>query len=182
MASVEQIIENINSTIDGDINLFNYELEAIMKIVSDLIKVRAVELYSDPLKFDFAVQKILQDSGYYALVDEFINISYDKNYAEIIALFEAGGLSATFVAEDIATIKALKQMDLDFFRDIGTQVANSLKQDLYKYSLSNMDKPTMLANITQSLEGTPLVKYSATYVDTAISNFNQSVIDRGCGR
>ena len=177
MASVEQIIATMNDTMDSEVDLFNYKLEAILKIVNKLVAARAIELYSDPLKFDFAVQKILKDSGYYDLVDDFINLSYDKSYNEIIALFESGGLAATYTTADIASIKALKQMDLDFFRDIGAKVASSLKQDLYKYSLSNMDRVTMLSNMSQSLENTDLVKYSSTYVDTAISNFNQSVID-----
>ena len=177
MASLDKILENIEETIDSEMNLFNYELVLIMKRVKELVQIRAVELYSDPLQFDFAMQQILRDAGYYDLIDEFINKSYDKNYAEIIALFESGGLAATFTPDDIANIKAIKQLDMDFFRDIGTQASVALKKDLFKYSLSNLDKRTMIANISESLEGTSLAKYSKTYANTAIDNFVQSVID-----
>lgn len=177
MASTDQIIDNINNNVDIDINLFNHELAAIMNIIRELVKVRAVELLSNPLEFDFAMQKILTESGYYELVNRFINESYDKSYPEILALFEAGGLSTTFIADDIAKIKALKQLDMEFFTHIGQDASQLLKRDLYKYSLSDMDTPTMLANITASLDNTPLVKYSKTYIDTSITAFNQSVID-----
>lgn len=177
MADFETILERINSNIDKEINLFNRELETILITVQEMVAVRAVELISDPLQFDYAMQQILVESGYYNLVNDFIDNSYDKNYAQITALFESSGLAATFSADDIANIRNIKTLDLDFFRDIGNQASQRLKADLYKYSLSDMKKTTMVANIKESLADTSLVKYSNTYAETAISNFNQSLID-----
>lgn len=177
MASYEQILEQINNSIDREVNLFNVQLETVLKTIESLVAVRAVELYTDPLQFDFAFQRILQESGYYNLVNGFINESYDKNYNEIIALFEAGGLAATFSEADVTNIKAIKQLKLDFFRDVGNETASQLKRDLFKYSLSDLDSATMVQNMKDSLAGTNLVKHSSTYVDTGISNFIQDVIE-----
>ena len=177
MADFEQILKSIDDNLDAEVNLFNHQLESILKTVNELVSVRAVELYSTPLEFDFAMQQILQEAGYYDLVNDFIDDSYDKNYNEIISLFEAGGLAATFTADDIQSIKAIKQLDLDFFDDIGKQASSKLKADLYKYRLSDLSTKDMVENIKESLADTSLVKYSSTYAETSISNFNQSIID-----
>ncbi len=66
---------------------------------------------------------------------------------------------------------------MDFFRSIGNEAAAQLKNDLSKYALSNMDKRTMIVNMKESLEGTKFYGHSKTLVDTAISNFNQSLMD-----
>ena len=177
MADFESIIESINSKIDREVNLFNIELEAILAKVENLVIARSVASIKDPLKFDYAVQQILVEAGYYELVSEFINNSYDKNYSNITALFEASGLLATFDKTDILNISNIKALDLEFFNDIGKQASMRLKQDLFKYALSDLDTNTLVANIRESLADTSLVKYSNTYAETAISNFNQSVID-----
>lgn len=177
MANFEQILKSIDDNTTREVNLFNFEFDKVMKTIEEIVATRAIELYSDPLQFDFAMQQILQDSGYYKMVDEFINISYDKNYNEIIAIFETGGLAATFSQADISKIQAIKQLDLDFFRQVGNKAALNLKSDLYKYSLSNLDPIEMVKNIRISLQDTELARYSKTYAETSISNFNQSIID-----
>jgi len=176
MAGFEEILSTINSNTDREINLFNAELEAVLKTVEELTVIRAVELISDPLQFDYAMTQILNESGYYALVNDFIDKSYDKNYTEIIDLFKSGGLTATFSKADIANITNIKQLDLDFFNDIGNQASQKLKADLYKYSLSDLTKKDMVSNIKASLSDTDLVRYSSTYAETAISNFNNNII------
>ena len=177
MADFNKILNTIDSNIDSEINLFNHELEAVLKKIADLVKNRAIENYSNPLEFDFAMQQVLADSGYYDLVDDFINKSYDKNYNEIISLFQSSGLLTTFSEADIADIKAIKKLDLEFFKSIGNQASLKLKADLYKYSLSNLSTDEMVENIAKSLEETDLVRYSSTYAETAIGNFNQAIID-----
>ena len=177
MADFEQILKSIDDNLDREVNLFNIELENVLKAVEQSVANKAVELYATPLEFDYAVQQILLEEGYYDLVSDFIDNSYDKSYGEIIALFEAGGLAATFTEDDITSIKAIKQLDMDFFNDKGRQAASQLKADLFKYQLSDMNVNTMVDNIKESLQGTNLVNYSSTYAETGISNFNQKIID-----
>jgi len=175
--AVDKIVDLINAKLDREMTLFNFEFEKILLEIKKLVQIRAVELYKYPLKFDFAFQQILHDTGYYDLVNKFIDNSYDKTYGEIIALFKAGGLTVAFSVEDLEAIRAIKSLDLDFFSQIGLNASQSLKADLYKYSLSDISKKDIIGNISKSLEDTDLARYSKTYAETAISNFNQSVID-----
>lgn len=158
-------------------NLFTNDLDIVLKKAKDMIQIAAIELYNNPLEFDMAVQNILNESGYYDLINNFIDSSYDTNYENIVSLFESSGLSATFTELDAEMLKGIKDIDLNFFKKIGDDAAQGLKRDLYKYSLSGMDKRTMVANMTKSLEGTNLVNYSETYANTAISNYHQDIID-----
>ena len=177
MTSFEAIVNLINSNTDREINLFNYRLEKILKTVATLVSARAVQSMSNPLRFDYDMQVILKEAGYYNLINEFINNSYDVNYKAIIDLFESTGLLATFSQEDLNSINALKSFDMEFFNDIGKKASLQLKKDLYKYSLSDLTTEDLILSIELSLADTELVKYSRTYAETSIANFNQSLID-----
>lgn len=177
MASFDTILARINDNIDKEVTLFNYELERVLAKAQELISISAIKFSSEPLSFDYEVMKILQESGYYKLVDKFINEGYDTNYQNIANLFEVSGLSATFNSSDLASINSLKALDLEFFNDIGKQAAQRLKRDMMKYSLSDMNISTLTTNIKESLADTDFAKYSRTYAETSISNFNQSLMD-----
>jgi len=175
--SIEKIISAIDSTIDRELNLFNSRFESILKKVEKQLVISSIESFSDPLDFDYAFTKVLRDAGYYDLINDVIDNSYDKSYDDILRLFAESGLDTVFTPDDLSTILELKAIDIQTFTDIGNSAARSLKADLYKYSISNLDKPTMIENMTRSLQDTDLAKYSRTYVETSIGNFNQSVID-----
>lgn len=177
MASIDSIYSAMQSNIDREINLFNREFETIMKVVEKLAVASGLALITDPLKFDYAFQRVLQQAGYYDLVNKFIDEAYDRNYKDIIEAFEVGGLDVAYSREDLASIQELKSLDIQTFRDIGNQAAISLKKDLYKYSLSNMSIKDLTKNISESLAGTDLAKYSRTYAETSISNYNQAIIN-----
>jgi hypothetical protein len=162
---------------DREINLFNVRFESILKNIKNEVAARAIVYISDPLAFDYEFTKILRDTGYYALVNEYIDSSYDKNYKSMLEVFASGGLDVAFSKDDLATIAQLKQLDIQAFRDIGNQAALELKKDLYKYTLSNMKIADISNNIKQTLDGTDLAKYSKTYAETSISNFNQAIIN-----
>ena len=173
--SYQQILDTINNKMDREVTLFNNEFERVLRIVEQLIGIKA--LSSDPLEFDRELQLILQEAGYYNLVNEFIDNSFDKNYAELIELLSLSGIALAFDEDDLEAIKVIKQLATQTFLDIGNQAANRLKQDLYKYNLSNLSRADLILNIQQSLRDTDLAKYSTTYADTALSDFQQQVID-----
>ena len=171
----QQLLDNINSKMDREVTLFNNQFERVIKVVEQLIGVKA--LSSDPLEFDREFQLILQEAGYYKLVNDFIDESFDKNYQEILSLLELSGIALAFDETDLEAIKTIKQLASQTFIDIGNQAATKLKQDLYKYQLSNLSRADLILNIQQSLIDTDLAKYSTTYADTALSDFQQQVID-----
>ena len=175
--AIDAIINAIDTKLDREVHLFNLEIEKILAEASTLIAAEATHSISDPLTFDFKVQKILQEVGYYELINKYVDESYDKSYSEILALFKEGGLDVVFTEADLAIIKNIKELEIQAFIDIGNNAAQQLKRDLYKYSLSDMNKKDIITNISNSLAGTDLAKHSTTYANTAISNYNQSIID-----
>lgn len=175
--NLNDIIQQINNKEERELNLFNAEFENILLRIEDEIAISAIESIGNPLEFDREVQRILNETGYYALINKFIDESYDKSYEEILSALKQAGISATFSTSDIATLEELKDLDIEFFKQIGNEASETLRRDLYKYQLSNMDKVTLTNNIRQSLLGSPLAKYSKTYAETALSNYHQAVFD-----
>lgn len=175
--ALEELINTIESKLDKEINLFNLGFAQVLKEIKTQVEAQAIMSIKEPLTFDYKFQQILKDSGYFSLVDDFIDNSYDKTYKDILKVFALGGLETSFTNADLDYIKQIKLLDAQVFRDIGNQAANILKRDLYKYYLSNMKISDISKNISQALDGTDLAKYSTTYAETSISTFNQSIID-----
>ena len=174
---MNNIIEAINSKLDREVNLFNSEFETVLSRIEEMVSVRAALSIRDPLEFDFVFNQILDESGYYDLINDFIDNSYDKTYKELLEAFEEGGLNIAFSENDLQSIREIKELDIQAFRDIGVRASQNLKRDLYKYSLSNISTKDLIANIKDSLKDTDLVKYAKTYANTSIAEFNQKIID-----
>ena len=172
----DDIVKTIDKKMDEEINLFNSSFDLILSKVVKRIEIEAV-LIDDPLEFDLVVQRILEEEGYFNLVNNLIDESYDKNYVEILKLFELGGLLTSYSNQDMQELQALKELDIDFFTSLGNDTANRLKADIYKYNVSNLTNEEIVENISKSLKDTPLAKYSKTYAETSLSNYHQSVID-----
>ena len=175
--SFDSILDAIETKTDREINLFNSRFESVLANIETLVIANAVEAIKDPLQFDFVFQGILQESGYYKLVNSFIDDAYDKNYQDILAIFKEGGIDIVFSEDDLLRITELKKLDIETFANVGSQAANNLKKDIYKYSLSNLSTTELTNNIRQSLADTGLAKYSKTYAETSISNYNQAIIN-----
>lgn len=169
------ILQAINDSIDREVTLFSSAFEEVLKKISLALATMPDDL--NPMDFDYRFQVILKEAGYYDMVNSFIDASYDKSYAEIKYLFEAGGLSMAYTENDIKSLLNIKNLDLEYFSQIGKDASGIIKRDLYKYALSDMSKVDMIENIKESLQGTGLAKYSKTYAQTALSNYYQSVID-----
>lgn len=175
--SFDSILNAIETKTDREINLFNSKFENVLASIETLVIANSVQAIKDPLQFDFVFQGILQEAGYYSLINDFIDNSYDTNYQDILEIFREGGIDIVFSEDDLLRITELKQLDIETFANIGSQAANNLKKDLYKYSLSNLSVRELTDNIRQSLADTGLAKYAKTYAETSISNYNQAVID-----
>ncbi len=173
---INDIINAIEQKEDRELDLFNAEFESILLKIDKLLTVAVVSI-KDPLDFDFEVQRILNESGYYDLINRLIDSSYDKSYDDILLALKETGVIVTFSQEDLQQLQQLKQLDIDFFNTIGDETAGTLKRDLYKYHLSNMSKDEMIDNIKASLGNTKLARYSKTYAETSLSNYHQAVFD-----
>lgn len=173
--AIDTIIAAIDTKLDREVTAFTSDFDNVLSEVERLLL--ASTLTADPLSFDLEFSMILDEAGYYTLVNHYIDDSYDQNYTELLALFKESGLDVTFTPDDLLIIQNIKELDTQLFLDIGVAAGHKLKSDIYKYKLTGLSRREMLANISESLKDTDLAKYSATYANTAISNFNQSVLD-----
>lgn len=156
--------------------LFGREFD---KVIAKVLELSAGLVYSaaDPLSYDLAFIAILEEAGYYALVSKYIDDSYDVVYPSVTAGFKATGLEAIFTKNDLAKVKALKEIDLSLWNSVADDAALSIKKSVYKYALAGMNKNDMAREIAIDIEDTGLARYSKTYANTGIELFNQSVVD-----
>lgn len=180
MATLDSIIESMDRNNQQLSTTFNSRLDRIFTDVIRLSQIRIAQqgLTKDSaLQFDLVFNNILRDSGYYNLVNEYIDNGYDKNYSNILAAFEEVGLSTAFRAEQLADIQALKQLDLEYFNTLGIETGRLAKANLYKYVVGGLSADTIALQIAADLKNSNLDRYAKTYAQTAIQNFNQAVID-----
>lgn len=180
MATLDNIIESMDSKNQQLSTTFNDRLDDIFRNVIQLTQTRIVErgiTTANALDFDLEFNRILNDTGYYDLVNEYIDDAYDKNYSDILDAFSEVGLETVFKADQLRDIQALKELDLDFFNSLGIETGRTVKANLYKYTLGGASANDIAALIARDLEGSNLDRYAKTYAQTAIQNYNQAVID-----
>jgi len=180
MAKLDDIIESMDSKNQQLSTTFNDELDKIFTKVISLTQTRIVQRgisKQNALEFDLEFNRILQDTGYYDLVNRYIDDAYDKNYADILSAFDEVGLSTAFKGSQLQEIQALKEIDLDFFNSLGVETGKLAKANLYKYTLGGLSAQDITAQIAQDLQNSNLDRYAKTYAQTAIQNYNQAVID-----
>ena len=129
------------------------------------------------LQFDTVMNQILQEAGYYTLVNQMIDDDYNELFSLVQSGFKAGGFDITYTANDLQLVQALKRIQADKFSVVGSTAGTTLRENLYRYSLSDYTKDQMAAQIALDLEGTNLARHSGTLARTAIGEYQQSVID-----
>ena len=174
--TVEEIALQQEAFINTIIGEFTKDFEKVFAKAQSLMQVYVAN-GGDALTADVYWLQALNDSGYNDLVNKFINEDFDRIYKNIRDAFEAGGIPISLSNESLSQILGLKQLDADFFTSLASNSAQTVKTNLYKYTLSNMTAEQMVAQIALDLEGTALSRYSTTYAMTSITNFQQGVIN-----
>lgn len=175
--NLDAIIKELNLVTDAELIRFATAFAKIEDKIIDDLATQSILYLRDPIAFDFAFNKILDDSGYYAIVDEFIDNSYDKSYEYILKMFEATGLSAEFHNDDIEALLQVKNLDSQLFRDIGKEASIAMQKQLLKYTISDATPTDIAKGMRESLKDTRLLRYTNTYTETAISDYQQAIID-----
>jgi len=171
----QKAIEEILNSFDGDMVLVLKEIE---RLLNRYMLTKSMST-TNALKFDIEFNRILQESGYYNLVNKMIDTDYDEMFTLISEGFAAGGLVTAYTAEDLSRVMALKALQVDRFSLIGTTAGTTLKESLFKYALSNYTVEDMQAQILKDFQGTTLAKHSKTLANTSIKEFQESMIDIG---
>ena len=169
----EKAIEDILKKYDGNMARVILEVQRLMNKHFMETSVTA----ATSLQFDVAFNRILQESGYYALVNEMVDKDYNELFGLIKEGFAEGGFAITYTAEDLTLVQALKSIQSNKFSVVGSTAGTTLRENLYRYSLSNYTVDQMAAQIATDFAGTNMVRYSNTLARTAISEYQQSVID-----
>ena len=171
----QEAIEKILSGFDGDMAKVLLEIERLLNryMLSGTISTK------NSLAFDIEFNRILQEAGYYDLVNRMVDTDYDKLFSFISEGFTAGGLALNYTTEDVKRVMALKVLQVNNFTVVGSTAGTTLRENLFKYSLSNYTAEDMQAQIMEDFKGTNLVKYSKTLANTSISEFHESMIDIG---
>ena len=171
----QKAIEGIIASFDGD----------MAKVISEIEKLLNRYMLNNPmsttnaLSFDIEFNRILQDAGYYDLVNRMIDSDYDKLFSLISEGFSAGGLVLSYTAEDLQRVMALKALQANQFTVVGSTAGTSLRENIYKYALSNYTAEDMQKQIIIDFKDTNMVKYSKTLANTSIKEFQESMIDIG---
>ncbi len=174
---LNEIFENLNNKQDNQLNKFELALKKALNRLNDLIIANALEDIKNPLEYDFKFNQYLQESGYYNVINNFVDNGLDVVYGDIVAALSVGGLAVSFSKEDITKIEAIKRLNLQKFNDLSVPTINKMKDSIYKYSLSNLSVSDITNGLRSSLVDSDLFKYSGTYANTIISDYTQSIID-----
>jgi hypothetical protein len=174
--TVEELALQQEEFINTIIGEFSSEFDTVFEKAKASMTVYVAN-GGDALAADAYWIKSLSDAGYYTLVNKFINEDFDTIYTHVREAFDAAGMPINLSNESLSQIIGLKQLDIDYFNSLALESAQSIRSNLYKYTLSNMSVDGMISQISADLEGTSLKRYSTTYALTSITDFQQGVIN-----
>lgn len=169
----QKAIEQILSSFDGRMSQIISEIE---RLLSRYMLTTPMDTTST-LQFDVAFNQILQEAGYFDMVNRMVDSDYDQLFSLITEGFAAGGLVMNYTAEDLKRVMALKALQVNQFTVIGATAGATLRENLFKYALSNFTIEDMTAKLMDDFKGTNLVKHSRILANTAIKEFQESMID-----
>lgn len=174
------VFKSIQDDIAEVVDRFDNDIDEVMRRVSSLI---AQWLFDNDintttsLTFDKAFNDMLTESGYYDVVNRFIDDDYDKLFPAIQSNLAIAGIATAYTASNLDNIMALKALDVNKFSILASTAGTSLKESLTKYAISNYTSDDMVKDIQEEFAGTNLYKHSKTIADTSISEFHQTVMD-----
>jgi len=171
--SQQKKIENIIKKFDGDMARVILEVERLTN--KYLLTNNVTALTS--LDFDIAFNDILQKSGYYTLIRNMVDEDFNVLFGMIKDGFKEGGFLIEYTKSDLEKVMALKALQTNKFSVLGSTAGTTLKENLYRYSLSDYSIDDMAKQIAIDFKGTNLAKHSTTLARTAAGEFQQSVID-----
>ena len=169
----EQLITSILKKFDTDV------IKTISNVENLLISILSKEGFTETtvLNFQYLYNQALEQSGYFALINDFVDNKFDELYQSIRYGFEQGGLFTKYTETDLDKIIALKEMTLTNYDALAVSAGAEIQQALYKNVLSNYSESEMINSLKENLKSVGLSRYAKTYSNTAIRDFQESVID-----
>jgi len=171
--SQQKAVEKIIKDFDGNMALIILKIEKLLNryFMSNSITG------ATSLEFDIAFDTILKESGYYALVNNMVDKDYNILFGMVKDGFKKGGFAIEYTANDLKKVMALKALQENKFAVFGSTAGTALKENLYRYSLSDYSVEDMASQIATDFKGTNLARHSTTLARTTAAEFQQSIID-----
>ena len=174
---------------DQQIDEFAKALDTVMKrLEKNLLNVvggatSATEVFDATVLLNSqpAMIEALRESGYFALAEEHV-ATFAAIPPETIEAFSRRGLpTPEFSTVDRQDFRALAQMDLDQFNNIGVSAMNELRLGLVQNAVSAAPFSTMVdavraATVGVDGKGSPLSNHAFTHANTSILNFQGEVL------
>jgi hypothetical protein len=174
---------------DQQIEAYGLALDEVMRrLEKNLLNVvggatSATELFDATVLLNSqpAMIEALREAGYFALAEEHV-ATFAAIPPETIEAFSRRGLPAPeFSTVDRQDFRALAQMDLDQFNNIGVSAMNELRLGLVQNAVSATPFSTMVeavraATVGVDGKGSPLSNHAFTHANTSILNFQGEVL------
>jgi hypothetical protein len=169
---------------DQQIDTFATALDTVMKrLEKSLLDVvggatTATEVFDATVLLNSqpAMIEALRDSGYFSLAEEHV-ATFAEIPPETIEAFKRRKLPPPeFTTVDRQDFRALAQMDLDQFNNIGVSAMNELRLGLVQNAVASTPFSAMVdavraATVGVDAKGSPLRNYAYTHANTSILNF-----------
>lgn len=169
---------------DQQIDDFGLALDKVMKrLEKSLLDVvggatTATEVFDATVLLNSqpAMIEALRDAGYFSLAEEHVS-TFAEIPKEAIDAFKRRGLPAPeFTTVDKADMRALAQMDLDQFNNIGVSAVSQLRLGLVQNAVAGSGFSAMVdavraATVGVDAKGSPLSNHAYTHANTSILNF-----------
>lgn len=176
--TLQQVYDNQQSTATQLTTSFDSRFDDVFARIVSLAQARLGGMsVDDVLQYELIWSEILDESGYYELVSDYVNVGFDDVYGDVLKAFDVAGLSTVFTESDLDKITILKSLHSDFFVKLGNDIGSTVKKQLYNYSLADASLAQMATNIKKDIEDANLKKYATTYARTAITEYQQEVIN-----
>ncbi|MBT6554032.1 MAG: hypothetical protein HON50_00310 [Candidatus Marinimicrobia bacterium] len=177
--SLKKLINANQKELDDIIDKFDKRLEQIFKKINVLATARIANItdIDEVVKFDIIWRGILEEAGYYNLLQRYVN-TLDDLQGSLNAILDESGLLKTLGDEQIKRLTAIKELQIKGIEQIGIDAGLTLKKGLYNNVLAGKTKADLLEAMTGELGGTKYVSYAKTYANTAINDYRQATLNQ----
>jgi len=177
--SLKKLINANQKELDDIIDKFDKRLEQIFKKINVLATARIANItdIDEVVKFDIIWRGILEEAGYYNLLQRYVN-TLDDLQGSLNAILDESGLLKTLGDEQIKRLTAIKELQIKGIEQIGIDAGLTLKKGLYNNVLAGKTKADLLEAMAGELGGTKYVSYAKTYANTAINDYRQATLNQ----
>jgi len=177
--SIKALIDANQEELEDIINKLDKRLEEVWRKVNQLATVRIANIVDidEVVQFDIIWRGILEEAGYYNLMQRYVN-TLDDLQASLNEVLDEAGLLRSLSNDQLKRLTAIKELQIKGLEQIGIDAGLALKRGLYNNLLAGKTKADLLDAISEQLSGTKYLSYSKTYANTAVNDYRQASMNQ----